>query len=223
MTLPAGRLIALAAVAGVVAGGLAVYVMGGPSGNNAPYGAPAIAEAPAATAASCPGSAERAKAVGAAARGEVAAILAADPPRTLPELSFAGPDGTQTSLAAFEGRTVLVNLWATWCAPCRAEMPALDTLEKELGGEDFEVVAINLDTGDNEKPKAFLQEIGVSALGDYRDASMGVFNTLKREGLAIGLPATLIVDRDGCLLGHMNGPAEWASEDAKALIEAARG
>ena len=219
MTLPAGRFIALAAVAGVLAGGLAVYVMGSPSGNN-----PTVAGSTSSgEVASCPQSVARAEAVGEAAKGEVAAMLAADPARRMPPLSFTGPDGQAMSLADFAGKTVLVNLWATWCAPCRAEMPALDTLETEMGGEAFEVVAINVDTGGDEKPKAFLDETGVSALGYYRDASMEVFNALKRESLVLGLPATLLVDGDGCLLGHMNGPAEWASEDAKALIGAALG
>ncbi|TIM93265.1 MAG: TlpA family protein disulfide reductase, partial [Mesorhizobium sp.] len=74
------------------------------------------------------------------------------------------------------GKTVLLNLWATWCAPCRAEMPALDALQKEKGGNTFEVVAVNVDTGDDAKPKKFLKEIGIETLGYYRDATMGLFN-----------------------------------------------
>jgi thiol-disulfide isomerase/thioredoxin len=116
---------------------------------------------------------------------------------------------------------LLVNLWATWCAPCRHEMPALDELQREMGGEDFEVVAVNVETGDDAKPKAFLDEIGVDSLAFYRDNTVGLFNELKRRNLALGLPVTLLIDEEGCLLAHMNGPAEWASEDAKALIRAA--
>jgi hypothetical protein len=104
-----------------------------------------------------------------------------------------------------------------------AEMPALAELQAELGDDDFKVLAINIDTGDVAKPKAFLDEIGVSNLGLYRDASMGVFNTLKKEGLAFGLPVTLMIGKDGCMLGAMNGPAEWAGEDAKALTGALKG
>ena len=89
--------------------------------------------------------------------------------------------------------------------------------------DKFEVVAINIDTGDDTKPKKFLEEIGVRSLGFYRDASMALFNEAKQRGLALGLPVTLLVDGEGCLIGHMNGPAEWASPDARKLVEAALG
>ena len=87
------------------------------------------------------------------------------------------------TLADRSGRTLLVNLWATWCAPCRAEMPALDALQAAKGGSDFEVVAVNVDTGDDVKPKKFLADTGVERLAYYRDASMGAFNMLKERGL----------------------------------------
>lgn len=207
---PAPRVIALAALAGVVAGAVAVYVTGGPSGNNLSP-----------EAAACAAKSGRAKDVAAAAAGQVAAMLPADPPVPLTDLAFNGPDGQAMTLADLGGKTLLVNLWATWCAPCRAEMPALDTLELERGGESFEVVAINVDTGDDEKPRKFLSEIGVESLGYYRDASMKVFNDLKAKSLALGLPVTLLVDAEGCLLANMNGPAEWAGEDAGRLIDKA--
>ena len=100
-------------------------------------------------------------------------------------------------------------------------MPALNELQTTMGGADFEVVAVNVDTGGDEKPKAFLEEIGVDELAYYRDPSLELFNSLKRQGLAVGLPVTLLIDKEGCLLAHMNGPAEWASDDARLLIEAA--
>ena len=120
-----------------------------------------------------------------------------------------------------DGRVKIVNFWASWCAPCRAEMPELDALQKEMGGDRFEVVAVNVDTGDDVKPKKFLEETGVKTLGFYRDNTLDLFNDLKKRGLALGLPVTLLIDGEGCLLAHMNGPAAWASEDAKALIKAA--
>ena len=101
-------------------------------------------------------------------------------------------------------------------------MPALDALQKDTGGDDFEVVAVNVDTGGDEKPKKFLGEIGIENLAFYRDDTLELFNTLKRRGLALGLPVTLLVDREGCLMAHMNGPAEWAGEDARRLISAVR-
>jgi thiol-disulfide isomerase/thioredoxin len=121
-----------------------------------------------------------------------------------------------------KGKAVLLNLWATWCVPCREEMPALNALEKEAGANNFEVVTVNIDTGDDEKPKTFMSEYGIDSLKLYRDSSMGVFNALKKEGLAFGLPATLLIDDQGCLLASMNGPAAWDSNDAKALVAFAK-
>ena len=214
--LPTGRLIAIAIVAGLSAGALGVYLFGAPSGNNAPQVAASQTAAPA-----CEADAAKLAAVDEAARGEVAAMLKAEQPQSLADLAFNSPDGAPMTIADLSGKTLLINLWATWCAPCRHEMPALDQLQTEMGSDAFEVVAVNVDTGSDEKPLAFLDEINVEALGYYRDSTLGLFNDLKRRGLAFGLPVTLLVDDNGCLLAHMNGPAEWASPDAKRLIEAA--
>jgi thiol-disulfide isomerase/thioredoxin len=210
---PAVKLFALAALFGVIAGAAAVYVKETGSGNGS------VAQTAASE--SCPLAAEKVAAVTPLMRGQVAAMTPAANPHPISGLDFVGADGKPLTLAAFAGTTLLVNLWATWCVPCREEMPALDALQKALGGDRFEVVAINIDTGGDEKPKAFLDEIAVHDLGYYRDQSMGVFNTLKKEGLAFGLPATLLIDEKGCLIGSMNGPAVWDSEDAKRLIQAA--
>jgi thiol-disulfide isomerase/thioredoxin len=156
------------------------------------------------------------------AAGEVAAFQVARQAKDLGGLAFQAPDGAATTLAATsEGKLRLLNLWATWCAPCRKEMPALDRLEAEKGGEDFAVVPVSIDIGGPEKPAAFLASVAVERLPLYRDPTTDIFNDLKKEGLAVGLPVTALVDRQGCLLGHMNGPAEWDSEDAIRLIEAA--
>jgi thiol-disulfide isomerase/thioredoxin len=217
--LTAPRIVLIAALAGALAGAVAVYVTGGLDGNNPP----AVADASAEADRSCAAKADRADGLSALAVGDVAAMLPADPPRSLAGLSFDDPEGKPMTVAGLAGKTLLVNLWATWCAPCRAEMPALDALQRQMGSDAFEVVAINIDTGDDSKPKAFLLEIGVRTLGFYRDATMGVFNDLKRRSLALGLPVTLLVDAEGCLLASMNGPAEWAGNDARKLIEAAIG
>ena len=215
---PAPRLILAALVAGVLAGAVAVYVSESGSGNNAP-------EKVAATAgkddAACMTKAARAKQVAAKAVGQVAALQPADPPQSLKALAFNGPDGKPMTIADHAGKTVLLNLWATWCAPCRAEMPALDALQKVKGSNAFEVVAVNVDTGDDAKPKKFLKEIGVETLGFYRDPTIALFNEAKTRGLALGLPVTMLIDGEGCLIAHMNGPAEWSSPDAKRLVEAA--
>jgi thiol-disulfide isomerase/thioredoxin len=215
---PAPRLILAALAAGVLAGAVAVYVSESGSGNNAPE---KVAAAAGKDDAACATKAARAKQVAAKAIGQVAALQPADPPQSLKALAFNGPDGKPMTIADHAGKTVLLNLWATWCAPCRAEMPALDALQKEKGSNAFEVVAVNVDTGDDTKPKKFLKEIGVETLGFYRDPTIALFNEAKTRGLALGLPVTMLIDGEGCLIAHMNGPAEWSSPDAKRLVEAA--
>jgi thiol-disulfide isomerase/thioredoxin len=215
---PATRLILAALVAGVLAGAVAVYVSESGSGNNAPE---KVAAAAGKDDAACAAKADRAKRVASKAVGQVAALQPADPPQSLKSLAFDGPDGKPMTIADHAGKTVLLNLWATWCAPCRAEMPALDALQKEKGSNAFEVIAVNVDTGDDTKPKKFLKEIGVQTLGFYRDPTIALFNEAKTRGLALGLPVTMLIDADGCLIAHMNGPAEWSSPDAKRLVEAA--
>ena len=211
--LPSARLIVIAAIAGILAGAAAVYLKEAGSGN----GRGELA----ADSGQCEGAAKRVAALSPFAKGQVAAMVGVTEPKKLTGLTFKGEDGSALSIEHFAGKTVLLNLWATWCVPCREEMPALNVLEKEMGGQGFEVVAVNIDTGGDEKPKKFLADTGVDALGYYRDSSMGVFNTLKKQGLAFGLPVTLLVDGKGCLLAAMNGPAAWGGRDAKALIKAA--
>jgi thiol-disulfide isomerase/thioredoxin len=204
----------LAVLAGVLVGAVAVYVKERPSGNDAGQTAADAA---------CAKRTDVAKALDKAATGQVAAMQASHPPSSVASLSFTGPDGKPMTVADFKGKTLLVNLWASWCAPCREEMPALDRLQAEMAGDDFQVVAINVDTGDASKPERFLKEVGVKALPRYRDSSMTAFNELKRKGLAYGLPVTMIVDKDGCELTSMNGPADWTSADAKRLLDKAIG
>lgn len=209
--LPPVLLLVAALAAGGLAGFAAVYVKGMGSGNGAES---------AASNGDCKIAPARKAALAAAAKGEVAALSPLDVPRRL-DLSFKGADGKDLTLANFTGKTVLLNLWATWCFPCREEMPALDRLQNQAGNNNFEVVAINIDKGSDEKPKQFLQEAKILHLTSYRDNSLGVFNTVKKEGLAVGLPVTLLIDAKGCALGSMNGPAHWDSADAMALIKAA--
>ena len=169
----------------------------------------------------CAAAASTAQELAPLARGEVAALSVARRPREATPLTFTGPDDAPLSLAAFKGRTVLLNLWATWCVPCREEMPSLDKLQARLGGPDFEVVAINIDTTRLDRRQAFLKEAGVEKLAFYTDRSADVFQALKKAGKVVGLPTTLLIDPDGCELGVMPGPADWASEDAARLVKAA--
>jgi thiol-disulfide isomerase/thioredoxin len=200
-------LVGIAAVA-LMAGLAGIYVIGGADGNRQQAG-------------SCSAAASLAAEIAPLARGEVAAFLPAKNPNTLSDLAFSNDAGAPLTLADFRDRVVLVNLWATWCAPCRKEMPALDQLQAELGSDDFEVVAVSVDQTGEEKPRAFLKEIGVSNLAFYADPTMKIFQDVRARGRAPGLPTTLLVDGKGCEIGALMGPAEWASEDAKALVRAA--
>jgi thiol-disulfide isomerase/thioredoxin len=157
------------------------------------------------------------------ATGEVAAVNVAKTPLKVPDLAFKDADGKALTMASFRGRTVLLNLWATWCVPCRKEMPTLDALQGKLGAKDFQVVAVNVDTQHPERPQAFLKEIGVKNLTYYADPSAEAFQDLKSIGRAVGMPTTLLVDPQGCEIGSIAGPADWASPDAVKLIEAALG
>jgi len=169
----------------------------------------------------CRGAVNTAKRVVPLVHGEVAAFAVARTPSRVPDLIFSDAQGRARTLADWRGRTVLFNLWATWCVPCRREMPALDALQDILGARDFEVVAVNIDTRDRQKPLAFLKEIGIAHLAYYADDSARVFEDLKTAGKAFGMPTTLVIDRNGCEIGAMAGPAEWASDDGVKLVGAA--
>ena len=199
-------------VAGVIVGLAGVYGIAALTGNAGGH---------AASDGACRPAVELARKLGPLARGEVAAVNVAKSPLKVPDLSFHDASGIPLTLDHWRGRTVLLNLWATWCVPCRKEMPALDALEQRLGGPNFEVVAINIDTRDPEKPKAWLKEVGVEKLAYYADPDAKAFQDLKSIGRAFGMPTTLLVDPQGCEIGTIAGPAEWASDDAIKLIQAA--
>jgi len=171
--------------------------------------------------AACRAAVQTAQRIAPLVHGEVAALAVARRPFRVPDLTFKDANGRDRSLAEWRGRTVLLNLWATWCVPCRREMPALDALQADLGGPRFDVVAVNIDTRDAEKPLAFLKQIGVSHLAFYSDQSAKVYEELRSAGKAFGMPTTVLVDRSGCEIGTMAGPAEWASDDGVKLVRAA--
>jgi thiol-disulfide isomerase/thioredoxin len=162
-----------------------------------------------------------ARRIGPLAHGEVAALTMATAPLRLPDLAFQDADGKPRKLSDWRGKTVLVNLWATWCVPCRKEMPALEGLQSKLGSANFEVVAINIDTRDPEKPKDFLKEANLTRLDYFSDQKAKVFQDLKQIGRALGMPTSVLVDAQGCEIGTIAGPAEWNSDDAIKLIKAA--
>jgi thiol-disulfide isomerase/thioredoxin len=153
--------------------------------------------------------------------GEVAALTTATTPLLLPDLAFDDGSGTPKKLSDFRGKTVLLNLWATWCVPCRKEMPALDRLQAKLGSPNFQVVAVNIDTRDPEKPKAFLSDAKLTRLDYFSDRQAKVFQDLMSVGRALGMPTSVLVDGKGCEIATIAGPAEWDSDDAVKLITAA--
>jgi len=137
-------------------------------------------------------------------------------PKPVPATAFQTKDGQEITLKAYEGKHVLVNFWATWCAPCRKEMPMLAGLQSELGGEEFEVVTIA--TGRNPPPAmvAFFDEIGVDNLPLHRDPKQA----LAREMGVAGLPVTVLLDPEGREIARMLGDAEWYSESANSALRA---
>ena len=202
------RLLALGAAV-LVAGAAAVYGIDGVKRNPPEAG--------------CAQALDLAHRVAPLARGEVAAFAVADKPLSVPDLAFRDASADERHLSQWRGRTVLLNLWATWCIPCRKEMPALNALEQQLGGERFEVVAVNIDTRNPDKPREWLATAGVDRLAYYADPTARIFQDLKIIGRAIGMPTTLLIDPAGCEIGTMAGPAEWAAPDGMRLVTAALG
>ncbi len=197
-----------AVLIGAVIGFAGVYGIGGLK--RSPAGDPA-----------CRGAVDVARRLAPLAQGEVAALTMATAPLRLPDLAFEDAEGRPKKLSDWRGRMVLVNLWATWCVPCRKEMPALENLQTRLGGPNFEVVAVNIDTRDPEKPKNFVKEVNLTRLGYFSDPKAKVFQDLKAINRALGMPTSVLVDGEGCEIATIAGPAEWDSDDAIKLITAA--
>jgi thiol-disulfide isomerase/thioredoxin len=148
--------------------------------------------------------------------GSMTAFVFKKAPAELPEIAFVDASGAARTLKDFRGKTVLLNLWATWCAPCREEMPALDRLQKELGSDTFEVVALAVDRGGLDAAKKFLDSINIANLKLYADATTRSGSALK----VIGMPTTILIDKEGREIGRLPGPAAWDSGEAKRLVAA---
>ncbi|MHA6300272.1 TlpA family protein disulfide reductase [Devosia sp. CAU 1758] len=190
----------------VVAGSIAAWLLLGNAG----------------TANECPAQAAVAQIIDAAAVGELAALKGTGEGRGYADMAFKDESGADMSVADFAGKALLVNFWASWCVPCREEMPALDAVATQYNSEKFMVLPINLDIGEGglDKAQDFLDEGQFANLPLYADNTFAAFERLKREAVAIGLPATLLLDPEGCELAVLQGPAEWYSDDGKAVIEA---
>jgi len=202
------------ALLATVAGFVAVYVNFGSNGNVVPS---LERPAPDSNAARAPVSPVASGPFAGLNRGAMSTFLVHKAPKSVPQFSFNGSDGEPISLDQWRDKVVLLNLWATWCAPCRKEMPSLDRLKAQLGGDEFDVVAISVDRGGPEKPKAFLEKVGTRNLALYHDPTGQLGTKLK----AFGMPTTLLINRKGEEIGRLIGPAEWDSEDAVKLVETA--
>ena len=150
------------------------------------------------------------------ARGEMRAFVTVEDPPAQPNLAYADGEGNEVRLSDYRGQVILVNYWATWCAPCVEEMPALDSLQAELGGADFQVVTVTLDR-DIAAARDFFERMELSNLPLIHDTTFSSPSQVR----AIGLPMSILYDRQGREMGRVPAPAEWDSEDALALIRAA--
>ena len=138
-------------------------------------------------------------------------------PQDLPGETFTDPDGNAFTLADYAGKVVLVNFWATWCAPCREEMPDLDALNADLSGDDFEVVTIASGRNSLSGIHAFFEEVGIETLPILLDPQ----GQLSRRAGVLGLPVTLLMDREGREIARLQGGADWNAEPAREIIAAA--
>ena len=151
-----------------------------------------------------------------AAGAESARLTLHETPKALPELAFADRHGKPVSLAELRGKTILLNIWATWCLPCRAEMPALDRLQARLGRNDFQVVALSIDRGGAEVVQRFYAEIGIRNLEIFTDST----GKIARDLGIVGVPVTLLLNRDGREIARAIGPVDWDDPKIIELISA---
>src|SRR6516162_8737432 len=198
---PIRRLTTLAAVAGSA---IVLLVLGYEYGRQALFPASAVREpTPAVEAGGSPDSVKPLE------------LSVFDRPRDLPEIRFADEEGHDLTLGDFRGRVVLLNVWATWCVPCRKEMPTLDRLQARLGGKDFLVIALSIDREGAVPVKRFYQELKLEKMGIYVDPS-----GKGSRPLAIpGVPTTLLIDRQGREIARKMGPAEWDGQEMLSLVE----
>lgn len=146
--------------------------------------------------------------------GDMRKLIVHKEPRPVSSRAFEDANGNAMTLADYQGKIVLLNFWATWCAPCRHEMPMLSELQTELGGDDFEVVTLSTGRGPLPAIQKFFESINVDNLPMHRDPKAN----LAREMAVHGLPVTVLLNRDGQEIGRLIGDAEWNSDNAKAIL-----
>ncbi len=150
-------------------------------------------------------------------KGEMSKFIVFDQPRDMPQTPFFNRDGGEVRFSDFKGTTLLVNLWATWCEPCREEMPTLNALQKAMAGQGFQVITLSIDWQGYQVIDPFLEEYNITDLVAYWDKS----NRLPNQLEVIGLPLTVLISSEGKWIGRMDGPAVWNSAEAIALMKKA--
>ncbi|TNC48343.1 TlpA family protein disulfide reductase [Rubellimicrobium rubrum] len=148
--------------------------------------------------------------------GDMRKLAIHEEPQEVPEAVFEGDGGAETTLSDLKGEVVVVNFWATWCAPCREEMPTLAALQAELGDEGVRVATIATGRNDPIEQEQFLAEVGAESLPAWRDPSQ----QLARAMGVLGLPVTVILNREGQEVARLQGEADWSSESALAILRA---
>lgn len=161
-------------------------------------------------------SADQIEALKTARAGDMTKLIFHDAAKPRLETAFETGDGASVSVADYEGKVVVLDFWATWCPPCREEMPSLDRLKGAMADEGFDVVAVSMDRAGTEKIRDFYDSVGVEHLSIHREPSLRI----GAEGAILGMPTTLILDREGREIARLQGGAEWDSKEAKALLEA---
>ena len=197
------RLLVLALVSAAIALAITLWV-----GNNSSQ------------AASCPANTVEAAKLDAAALGELAAVTGTGKGRSFADMALRDASGTPLTVESFAGKRLLINFWASWCVPCREEMPALDAVAAKYNSDTFMVLPVNTGETDPAKGATFLAENNWAHLPLFQEAnSFEIINRLKTSAVSAGLPATVLVDEKGCELAVLQGPAEWDSPDGHNLIE----
>ena len=139
--------------------------------------------------------------------------------KTVSNFSFETLSGDQKYLHDTEAEEIIIHFWATWCPPCRDEMPLVEQLHNEKKDQGLVVLPVSIDLGDDQLPKAFYKQTGLKDLPFYHDGTMDSFNILRKNAIALGMPTTLLVDDKGCGIAVMSGPAHWNSSDSYALMD----
>lgn len=148
--------------------------------------------------------------------GELKNLAVASSPELIADFSFVDSDGNKLTMSDFRGKVILLNFWATWCGPCRKEMPSIDRLQAEMGSDAFQVIALSHDLKGITQVEKFYKKYKIKHLEVYNDKTL----VSGRETGVFGLPATLIIDKKGNEVARLVGPAEWDTDEAKALIQA---